>query len=107
MDLDVTPGTLRVGHPGHPPVVQRHFSGVTNPAAGVDSWKTEDGSVLLLRVPKAQHGQKWRRLFKVGSGGVGSLHGIGVNRQLSGTAQGLEILMTRCLLVSKYTVNNS
>jgi hypothetical protein len=71
-------------------VVQRHFSGVTDPVAGVDTWKAEDGRVLLLRVPKAQHGQRWRRLFKVGSSMIAFMACL-VFIRLSGVAKGVAV----------------
>jgi len=63
--LEPTQHTLVVQHQGFAPVLSRTWSGVVDAAAGISSWTSADGQLLVVKVLKAEPGRVWTSCFKV------------------------------------------
>lgn len=65
LTLEPIQHTLMVQHQGFAPVLSRAWSGLVDAAAGISSWTSADGQLLVVKVLKAEPGRVWTSCFKV------------------------------------------
>lgn len=65
LTVESTPSTVLVQHKGFAPVLNRAWASPIDAAAGISSWASADGQLLVLRVVKGQPGRRWSCCFKV------------------------------------------